>query len=98
MSSFDTWKKSQSFPRAEYPFFLKNFKMAATRHVEVISELFDIYFNVLRHLYMILMLNSSLKVLVAFKVSLKNKSRMASIWGLIGSKSIVIRIWATYKL
>ena len=27
-----------------------------------------------------------------FKVSLKNKSKMAAIWGLIGSKFIIIRI------
>ena len=44
------------------------------------------------------MLNAFLKLLVALKVLLKNKSKMAAIWGLIGSKSIVIRIWDTYRL
>ena len=36
--------------------------------------------------------------LVVFRVSLKNKSKMAAIWCLIGSKSIVISVWDTYKL
>ena len=44
------------------------------------------------------MLNWFLKLLETFKVSLKNKSKMAAIWGSIGSKSIVIRIRDTYKL
>ena len=39
-----------------------------------------------------------MKLVATFKVSLKNKSKMAAIWCLIGSKSIVIRIWDTYKL
>ena len=39
-----------------------------------------------------------MKLLVTFKVSLKNTSKMVAFWGLIGSKSIVIRIWVTYKL
>ena len=70
--------------------------MAAKRHVEVvIHELFDIYFNVIPHFHMFLMLKSLLKLLVTFRVSLKYKSKMAVIWGLIGSKYIAIRIWDT---
>ena len=53
MSSIITYKKSESFPWAEHPFFEK-IKMAAKRHVEVvIHELFDIYFNVIPHFNMI---------------------------------------------
>ena len=44
------------------------------------------------------MLNLFLKLVVTFRVSLKNKSKMAAILCLIGSKSIVISIWDTYKL
>ena len=44
------------------------------------------------------MLNSFLKLVVTFRVSLKNKSKKAAILCLIGSKSIVISIWDTYKL
>ena len=43
------------------------------------------------------MLNSLLKLVVIFGVSLKNKSKMAAIWCLIESKSIVISILDTYK-
>ena len=51
MSSFNTYKKSQSDP--EHPFLTK-FKMAASRYVEVvIPELFDIYFIVIPHFHMI---------------------------------------------
>ena len=39
------------------------------------------------------MLNSFLKVVVTFRVSLKNKSKMAAILCLIRSKSIVISIY-----
>ena len=53
MSSFNTCKKSQTFPWAEH-IFLTKFKMAAKRHVEVaILELFDIYLNVIPHFHMI---------------------------------------------
>ena len=44
------------------------------------------------------MLNSFLKLLVNFRISLKNKSKMAAISGSIGSKSIVIHIREVYKL
>ena len=44
------------------------------------------------------MLNSFLKLVVTFRVSLKNTSKMAAIWCLFGSKSIVISISDTYKL
>ena len=44
------------------------------------------------------MLNSFLKLVVTFIVLLKNKSKMAAIWCLIGSKSIVISIWDAYKI
>ena len=44
------------------------------------------------------MLNSFLELVVTFRVSLKNKSKMAVIWCLIAGKSIVIGIWDTYKL
>ena len=70
--------------------------MAAKRHVEVVIH--ELYFNAIPHFHMILMLNSFMKLVATFKVSLKNKSKMAAIWCLIGSKSIVIRIWDTYKL
>ena len=73
--------------------------MAAKSYVEVvIPELFDIYFNVIPHFHMIFMLNSFIKLLVTFIVSLRNKSKMAAIWGLIGSKYIVIRIRDIYTL
>ena len=44
------------------------------------------------------MLHSFLKLIVTFSVSLKNKSKMAAISCLIGSKSIIISIWDTFKL
>ena len=44
------------------------------------------------------MLNSFLKLVVNFRVSLKDKSKMTAILCLIVSKSIVISIWDTYKL
>ena len=54
--------------------------MAAKRHIEVaILELFDIYFNVIPHFHIFSMLNLFLKLVVAFRVSLKNKSKMAAI-------------------
>ena len=43
------------------------------------------------------MLNSFLTLLVTLKVLLKNKSMMAAISGLIGSKCIVIRIRDTNR-
>ena len=73
--------------------------MAAKRHVDVvIHELFDIYFNVIPHFNMIFNAEFISEASSNFEVSLKNKSKMAAIWCLIGSKSIVISIWDTYKL
>ena len=39
-----------------------------------------------------------MKILVTFNVSLKNKSKIGGISGLIGSKYIVIRVRDTYTL
>ena len=69
--------------------------MAAKRHVEVvIPELFDIYFDVIPDFYCWI----HFELLVTFKVSLKNKFKMAAIWVLNGIKSIAICIRDTYKL
>ena len=60
--------------------FLTKFKMAAKRYVEVvIAELLNIYFNVLPHFHMIFDAEFIPEVIVTFKVSLKNKSKMAAI-------------------
>ena len=55
--------------------------MAAKRHVEVVlPELFDINFNVIPHFHMFLMLNKFLKLLLTFKATLENQSKMAAIF------------------
>ena len=73
--------------------------MAAKSHVEVvIHELFDIYLYVIPHFNMIFNAEFFSEASSNFKVSLKNKSKMAAVLCLIVSKSIAISIWDTYKL
>ena len=53
--------------------------MAAKRHVEVIiHELFDIYFNVIPHFNMIFNAEFISEANINFRVSLKNKAKMAA--------------------
>ena len=54
--------------------------MVTKRHVEVvIPEPFDIYFNVIPHFHMISNAEFISEIISNFKVSLKNKSKMAVI-------------------
>ena len=53
MTSFNTCKKSQGFPRSGTYFFDK-IKIAAKRYVEVVfPELLDVCFNVIPHFHRI---------------------------------------------
>ena len=58
----------------------------------VIPELFYISFNVIPHFHMIFNAEFISEAIDIFRVSLKDKSKMADIYCLIGSKSIVIII------